>query len=102
MSCALDPPISSTRHSLIFDHSVGIKSGNMPQRGTKITKMPSLVFLCLFVAVYVIETGPQALVKTVSHGVFSEAQTKRADVAYAPHCSVCHGKYLERISAPSL
>src|SRR5437879_5089628 len=102
MSSALDdPPISSTRHFLIFDHYVRIKSGNMPQRGTKI-KMPSLVFLCLFVAVPVIEAGPQAPVKTVLDGVFSEAQAKRGEAAYAANCGVCHGADLEGVSAPEL
>src|SRR5437867_12639769 len=96
MSCALDPPISSTRHFLIFDHCVRIKSGNMPQRGTKITKMPSLAFLCLFVAVPVSEARPQAPVKTVLDGIFSEAQEKRGETAYAANCGVCHGTDLER------
>src|SRR6266516_8211618 len=91
MSSALDdPPISSTRHFLIFDHCVRIKSGNMPQVGTKITKMPSLVLLCLFVAVPVIEARPQAPVKTVLDGVFSEAQAKRGEAAYAANCGLCH------------
>ena len=64
--------------------------------------MPSLVFLCLFVAVPVIEAGPQAPVKTVLDGVFSEAQAKRGEAAYAANCGVCHGADLEGISAPEL
>ena len=74
----------------------------MPQVGTKITKMPSLVFLCLFVAVPVIEARPQAPVKTVLDGVFSEAQAKRGEAAYAANCGVCHSADLEGISAPEL
>ena len=64
--------------------------------------MPSLVFLCLFVAVPVIEARPQAPVKTVLDGVFSEAQAKRGEAAYAANCGVCHGADLEGISAPEL
>ncbi len=74
----------------------------MPQRGTKITKMPSLVFLCLFVAVPVSEARPQAPVKTVLDGIFSEAQEKRGETAYAANCGVCHGTDLEGVSAPEL
>ena len=64
--------------------------------------MSSLVFLCLFVAVPVIEARPQAPVKTVLDGVFSEAQAKRGEAAYAANCGVCHGADLEGISAPEL
>ena len=64
--------------------------------------MSSLVFLCLFVAVPVIEARSQAPVKTVLDGVFSEAQAKRGEAAYAANCGVCHGADLEGISAPEL
>ena len=64
--------------------------------------MSSLVFLCLFVAVPVIEARPQAPVKTVLDGVFSEAQAKRGEAAYAANCGLCHGADLEGISAPEL
>ena len=64
--------------------------------------MPSLVFLCLFVAVPVIAARPQAPVKTVLDGVFSEAQAKRGEAAYAANCGVCHSADLEGISAPEL
>ena len=40
--------------------------------------------------------------RTVLDGVFSEAQAKRGQAAYAAHCSVCHGDALDGVSAPEL
>ncbi len=62
----------------------------------------SFVFLCLFVAVPLVEARPQAPEKTVLDGVFSEAQARRGQAAYTANCGACHGSALEGVSAPEL
>ena len=49
-----------------------------------------------------VQAQAQTPAKTVLDGVFSEAQAKRGQAAYAMHCSVCHGDALEGVSAPEL
>jgi hypothetical protein len=59
-------------------------------------------FIFLALSVPVVQAQSQPPGTTVLDGVFSEAQAKRGQAAFAAHCSVCHGDALEGVSAPSL
>jgi cytochrome c553 len=59
-----------------------------------------LTFLVFFIPA--VQAQSQVGNKTVLDGVFSDAQVKRGQTAYAAHCSACHGEALEGVSAPEL
>src|SRR5437867_2410556 len=59
-------------------------------------------FIFLVLCKPAVQAQSQAPGKTVLDGVFSEAQAKRGQAAYAVHCNVCHGDALEGVSAPEL
>jgi len=68
---------------------------HMPRRAAV-----SLTLLVWFVPIS--QAQSQTSGNTVLDGVFSEAQAKRGQAAYAAHCSVCHGEALDGVSAPEL
>lgn len=53
-------------------------------------------------ALFVWTVHPQAQVKTVLDGVYSEAQAARGRALYTGLCATCHGNSLEGLSAPDL
>src|SRR5215510_14631100 len=63
------------------------------------TAVATVIFLVLCTSVY---AQPQGSGKTVLDGVYTEQQAARGQTSYTAVYSICHGKGLEGISAPTL
>jgi mono/diheme cytochrome c family protein len=59
------------------------------------------VFILLLISVPAI-AQPQAPLKTILDGVYSEVQAARGQAMYTAVCASCHGNALEGVSAPEL